>query len=32
VELGKDISREIYKGQNFENLSYSARKMLKDIL
>ena len=32
VELGKDISREIYKGQNFEDLSYSARKMIKDIL
>ena len=32
VELGKEISSEIYKGQNFEDLSYSARKMIKDIL
>ena len=32
VELGKEISREIYTGQNFEDLSYSARKMLKGTL
>ena len=32
VELGKDIAKNIYTGQNLGNLSYSARKMLKDIL
>ena len=32
VELGKEISRKIYTGQNLKDLSYSARKMLKDIL
>ena len=32
VELGKEISRNIYTGQNLEDLSYSAKKMLKDIL
>ena len=32
VELGKEISRKIYSGQNLKNLSYSARKMLKGIL
>ncbi len=32
VELGKKISRNIYTGQNLEDLSYSAKKMLKDIL
>ena len=32
VELGKEISKNIYTGQNLEYLSYSARKMLKDIL
>ena len=32
VELGKEISRNIYNGQKFEDLSFSAKKMLKDIL
>ena len=32
VELGKEISRNIYTGQNLEDLSYSARKMLKGII
>ena len=32
VELGKEISRNIYNGQKFDNLSFSAKKMLKDIL
>jgi glucose-6-phosphate isomerase len=32
VELGKEISRNIYAGQKLEDLSFSARKMLKDIL
>ena len=31
VELGKEISRNIYSGKNLKDLSYSARKMLKDI-
>ena len=32
VELGKEIAKNIYTGQNLGDLSYSARKMLKDIL
>ena len=32
VELGKEISRNIYTGQKLEDLSYSARKMLKGII
>ena len=32
VELGKEISRNIYNGQKIEDLSISAKKMLKDIL
>ena len=32
VELGKKISRKIYSGQKLEDLSISARKILKDIL
>ena len=32
VELGKEISRNIYSGKKLEDLSFSARKMLKDIL
>lgn len=32
VELGKKISRNIYTGQNLGDLSFSARKTLKDIL
>ena len=32
VELGKEISRNIYTGQNLEDLSYSAKEMLKDFL
>ena len=31
VELGKEISKNIDTGQNLEDLSYSARTMLKDI-
>ncbi len=31
VELGKEISTNIYSGKNLKDLSYSARKMLKDI-
>ena len=32
VELGKEISKNIDAGQNLEDLSYSARTMLKAIL